>query len=272
MAIRLTRVLFPALAARVVAAGSRELFTLTTVLVAVGTALVFGHFGLSMALGAFLAGMLLAESPFALQIRSDIGSLRTLFVTLFFTSIGMLANPAWLVANLVLDAVLRATHRGASGPWPLQPMKIGEGRYMVFLLLMAGFWTSFNQIFMTLPEYIRDYADTSDIIGALTPIASWITGLPEDLDAGQQYVMFYRLDCEHCHELVEVYFAGELPPCPNTPAAPSTNCRFQCAITVGCTLKAALNSLSVRTPFTASSATFALNSLLCCLRFICYPV
>ncbi len=52
-----------------------------------------------------------------------------------------------------------------SAPWPLQPMRVGEGRYLVFLLLMAGFWTSFNQIFMTLPEYIRDYVDTSDLIG-----------------------------------------------------------------------------------------------------------
>jgi hypothetical protein len=42
-------------------------------------------------------------------------------------------------------------------------------------------------------------------------IAGWIQGLPADLDQGQQYVMFYRLDCEHCHELMEVFFSGELP-------------------------------------------------------------
>ncbi|UCG06350.1 MAG: cation:proton antiporter, partial [Desulfobacterales bacterium] len=58
--------------------------------------------GLSPALGAFLAGMLLAESPFATQIRADIGSLRTLFVTLFFTSIGMLANPGWFINHWLL--------------------------------------------------------------------------------------------------------------------------------------------------------------------------
>jgi dipeptide/tripeptide permease len=71
----------------------------------------------------------------------------------------------WLVANLLLDAVLRASgRRPGSGAWALQPMRIGEGPYLVFLLLMAGFWTSFNQIFMTLPEYIRDYVDTSDLM------------------------------------------------------------------------------------------------------------
>ena len=48
---------------------------------------------------AFLAGMLLAESPFASQIRADVGSLRTIFVTLFFTAVGMLAEPAWFAAR-----------------------------------------------------------------------------------------------------------------------------------------------------------------------------
>ena len=60
-------------------------------------------------------------------------------------------------------------------------MAVGEGRYLVFLLLMAGFWTSFNQIFMNLPEYIRDYADTSDLIGSLTPIASGVATAAESI-------------------------------------------------------------------------------------------
>ncbi len=54
---------------------------------------------MSAALGAFLAGLLLAESPFATQVRSDVSGLRTLFVTLFFSSIGMVADPAWAVQH-----------------------------------------------------------------------------------------------------------------------------------------------------------------------------
>ena len=50
-------------------------------------------------------------------------------------------------------------------------MRVGEGRYLVFLLLMAGFWTSFNQIFMTLPEYIRDYVDTTDLVAHSLDVA-----------------------------------------------------------------------------------------------------
>lgn len=42
-------------------------------------------------------------------------------------------------------------------------------------------------------------------------IASWVRGLPEDLDTGPQYIIFYRKDCEHCHELLELYFSGALP-------------------------------------------------------------
>ncbi len=63
---------------------NRELVVLLAITIATGSAWGAHAIGLSPALGAFIAGLLLAESPFATQIRSDIGSLRTLFVTLFF--------------------------------------------------------------------------------------------------------------------------------------------------------------------------------------------
>ncbi|HMQ23045.1 MAG TPA: cation:proton antiporter, partial [Planctomycetota bacterium] len=61
--------------------------------------LVAHEVGISPALGAFVAGLLLGESPFAVQVRADTSSLRTLFVTIFFSSIGMLGDPAWMVGN-----------------------------------------------------------------------------------------------------------------------------------------------------------------------------
>ena len=76
---------------------NRELVILLAILAAAGSTWSAHAIGLSPALGAFLAGMLLGESPFAAQIRSDVGALRTLFVTLFFTSIGMLMEPIWLL-------------------------------------------------------------------------------------------------------------------------------------------------------------------------------
>jgi CPA2 family monovalent cation:H+ antiporter-2 len=77
----------------------RELVVLLAIILAFGSAWAAHFVGLSPALGAFLAGMLLAESPFASQIRADVGSLRTLFVTLFFASVGMLADPAWFLVH-----------------------------------------------------------------------------------------------------------------------------------------------------------------------------
>ena len=98
-----------------------------------------------------------------------------------FSLVGTVAA-VWLVANLLLDALFRSANPSRTErPWYLQPMSIGEGRYLLFLLLMAGFWVSFNQIFMTLPEYIRDYVDTTDLIHTFTPVAGWFTGIAQSM-------------------------------------------------------------------------------------------
>ncbi len=83
-------------------ARNRELTILLAIVTVVGAAWAAHRVGLSPALGAFVAGMLLAGSPFATQIRADVVSLRTLFVTLFFSSIGMLADPAWAAEHWAL--------------------------------------------------------------------------------------------------------------------------------------------------------------------------
>lgn len=84
---------------------NRELIHLLTLVSAVGSAWMAHSVGLSPALGAFLAGVLLAGSPFATQIRADIGPIHTVFVTLFFTSIGMLVNPKWILQHFLLIIV-----------------------------------------------------------------------------------------------------------------------------------------------------------------------
>lgn len=94
----------------------------------------------------------------------------------------------WLSGHLLWDLALRAVYRSRPTPPPvaqlpfyLQPLRVGEGRYLVFLLLMSGFWTCFNQLAMTLPEYIRDYVDSSDLVRALAPLAAVVTALFERL-------------------------------------------------------------------------------------------
>lgn len=84
---------------------NRDLPILLTAVTGMGSAWGAHQLGLSPALGAFVAGMLLAESPFSTQIRADISSLRTLLVTLFFSSIGMLGDPVWFFQNLPMVSV-----------------------------------------------------------------------------------------------------------------------------------------------------------------------
>lgn len=81
---------------------NREIPILLAVVAALGSAWVSHTLGLSPALGAFVAGVVLGESPLATQIRADVGALKTLFVTLFFSSIGMLADVGWIVQNAAM--------------------------------------------------------------------------------------------------------------------------------------------------------------------------
>ena len=87
---------------------NRELPILLAIVTAVGSAWISYRLGLSPVFGAFVAGILLATSPFATQIRADIAPLQTLFVTLFFSSIGMLSNPAWILEHWAMVAVVVA--------------------------------------------------------------------------------------------------------------------------------------------------------------------
>ncbi len=85
---------------RVAGTGSRELFTLAVLAIAMGVA--FGSaelFGVSFALGAFFAGMLLNESEFSHQAAQDSLPMRDAFAVLFFVSVGMLFDPGILVQH-----------------------------------------------------------------------------------------------------------------------------------------------------------------------------
>ena len=78
---------------------NRDLPILLAMVIGLGSAWGAHAMGLSPALGAFAAGMLLAESPYATQVRADAASVKTLLVTLFFSSVGMLADPVWIAEH-----------------------------------------------------------------------------------------------------------------------------------------------------------------------------
>lgn len=92
----------PRLLGAVVLRRNRELPLLLAVVSGLGAAVGAHALGLSPAIGAFLAGMMLAESPFATQVRADVGALRTVLMMLFFGSVGMLGDVGWIVANIGL--------------------------------------------------------------------------------------------------------------------------------------------------------------------------
>jgi CPA2 family monovalent cation:H+ antiporter-2 len=89
----------PWLLNKVAATRSRELFTLTVLVVALGIALGTSvWFGVSMELGAFLAGMVVGRSEFSLRAASEALPMRDAFAVLFFVSVGMLFEPSQITA------------------------------------------------------------------------------------------------------------------------------------------------------------------------------
>ena len=72
---------------------SQELFMLNLLLIVLGMSALTEHFGLSMALGAFLAGMLISETPYRHEVEDDIKPFRDVLLGLFFITIGMLLDP-----------------------------------------------------------------------------------------------------------------------------------------------------------------------------------
>ncbi|EFO81134.1 sodium/hydrogen exchanger [Oscillochloris trichoides DG-6] len=80
--------------------GSRELFLIAVMAIGLGASYATYLAGLSFAFGAFVAGMILSESDYSHQALSDIVPLRDIFGMLFFVSVGMLINPAFLLANI----------------------------------------------------------------------------------------------------------------------------------------------------------------------------
>jgi len=103
--------LIPWVLLRIAHTRSRELFILAILAIALGIALGAAElFGVSLALGAFVAGVVVNESPLSHQVGADIFPFREAFAVLFFVSIGMLVNPIYLFNNvghiLVLTALI----------------------------------------------------------------------------------------------------------------------------------------------------------------------
>ncbi|HXM55388.1 MAG TPA: cation:proton antiporter [Candidatus Dormibacteraeota bacterium] len=111
----------------VAVARTRELFLLGVVGLALGTALAAQAIGLSLAFGAFLAGLVVAESEYRAQVVAEAIPLRDLFTSLFFVSVGMLIDPRALLDHAGLIALLTAA------------TLIGKPLVITVVVLLLGF-------------------------------------------------------------------------------------------------------------------------------------
>lgn len=117
--------LLPHLLRHIAKIGSRELFLLAITAIGLGVGYATHLVGLSFAFGAFVAGMVLSESDYGHQALSDIIPLRDLFGLLFFTSVGMLLDPRFLLDHLWQVVVL--------------VMAVGIGKGVIFAFLARIF-------------------------------------------------------------------------------------------------------------------------------------
>jgi monovalent cation:proton antiporter-2 (CPA2) family protein len=120
-----------------------EAFTAAGLLVVIGTALLVSQVGLSLPLGAFLAGVLLADSEFRHELEADIEPFKGLLLGLFFITVGMSANlglaleKPWLIVGLILSfMLLKIAVLGAIGR--LSGLSATASRGLAFSLPSGG--------------------------------------------------------------------------------------------------------------------------------------
>ena len=133
---------------------SREMFLASVLLVIIGTSIATEHAGLSMALGAFLAGLVFAETEYRHAIEVDIEPFKGLLLGLFFVSVGMgidilqvAANPLWLAASvvglfLIKGGIFYGLARIAGRPRPVaseSALLLGQGGEFAFLVVGLAF-------------------------------------------------------------------------------------------------------------------------------------
>ncbi|WP_415063954.1 monovalent cation:proton antiporter-2 (CPA2) family protein [Bdellovibrio sp.] len=94
---------------------SRELFTGVTLLIVMGVSYLMAHVGLSMALGAFLAGVFLSESEYRHELEADLEPFKGLLMGLFFVSVGMAVNLSLILERPLTILALAVLYMGLKG-------------------------------------------------------------------------------------------------------------------------------------------------------------
>lgn len=195
-------------------AGSRELSLAMTLLAVLATSLATEAAGLSMALGAFLAGLLLSETEFRHQVEADIQPFKGLLLALFFIAVGMsispgifLEAPFWIISSIlglmILKAVLITVLALAFGKKLPDAIRIGvllaQGGEFAFVVIAsatpAGVLTEAAAQFM-----LFVVAGSMALTPFLPALAEWIAGKVHK-DEDEEAVASVETLAEQCAEL-----------------------------------------------------------------------
>jgi CPA2 family monovalent cation:H+ antiporter-2 len=172
----------PLILARLATWGSRELFLVSVVAIGLGVGYTTYLVGLSFAFGAFVAGMVLSESDYSHQALAEVEPLRDVFAMIFFVSVGLLIDPAFLwerLGTIALVVVLVLMVKGlifggvarAFGYANIAPFAVGLGLFQVgeFSFLLAREGISVEAISQ---ETYSLVLATAALTMALTPLAA----------------------------------------------------------------------------------------------------
>lgn len=189
--------LIPWLLLRIAHTRSRELFILAILAIALGIAIGAAElFGVSLALGAFVAGVVVNESPLSHQVGADMFPFREAFAVLFFVSIGMLVNPAYLLNNIgsilaltaliVIGKALLTMLMGFVFPWPVSTTlvlaaglsQIGEFSFILGQEGMALGLLEQNQYSLILAGALLSITLNAPMFRLIHPLEKWLQQFP----------------------------------------------------------------------------------------------
>lgn len=192
-----------------------ELFVLATLLVALVAGGLTHLFGLSMALGAFLAGMMLGESKYKHQLEADIRPFRDILMGLFFTTVGMqlavnsfVFNIHWiilimlgmaLVKLVIIRYVAKAMGERAHDAWGSAISLFQMGEFGFVLVALAGTHNLLDEQTATMLVGVGVFsmALTPLVIQKLQPLISLVVNQPESAEAIESTLQKHADQAEH---------------------------------------------------------------------------
>jgi len=200
--VLLARVVVRPLFDLIAAGRNEEVFTAMALLVALAAGWATGHVGLSLTLGAFLGGMIIAETPYRPVIQSEIGPFRGLFLSFFFISVGLsldlgvLASewPAVIGVTVVLVAAKIVTNAAASlvFRWSV------PGSTQLGFLLAQG--SEFAFVVLSLPP-VRALVGNAQASVIVAAVALSLAATPTLAEAGRALAGLLRLRARKSHDV-----------------------------------------------------------------------